>query len=204
MADSGKEIEVKFLLSNLEALEFRLKDIGALCVQPRTYETNLRFDTPDRELTRTFQILRLRQDSAARVTYKGPGEEQGGASLRQEIEITVSDFTIAQSLFEALGYQVVFMYEKYRTAYALDEVVVTLDEMPFGNFTEVEGPDGDRIHECADQLGLVWEVRNLDSYQVLFDRVQAALDLTFRDMSFENFKEVKVPADAFGMRFADA
>ena len=153
MAVSGKELEVKFLLSNLGRLENRLKGIGASCVQHRTYESNLRFDTPDRELTQTFQILRLRQDSAARVTYKGPGEEEGGACLRQELEITVNDFAIAQSLFEALGYQVVFMYEKYRTAYAMDEVVVTLDEMPYGSFVEIEGPDGNSICESATRLG---------------------------------------------------
>jgi adenylate cyclase class 2 len=203
MSDKGKEIEVKFYLSDAPRFFQRLEALGAGCQQPRVYEANLRFDTPDRQLSRSLRALRLRMDTAARMTYKGPPLEDAGARLRQELEFTVSDFDTARSLLEALGYQVVVMYEKYRTTYRLDELVITLDEMPFGIFAEIEGPGGEAIQEAARQLGLDWEQRILDSYLVLFDRLKVRLGLTFNDLSFENFQGLVIPPEALGAKPAD-
>jgi adenylate cyclase class 2 len=199
MSASDQEFEVKFYLSNLPALEERLKALGAQLVQPRIHEVNLRFDTPGRELAASYRVLRLRQDSKARLTYKGPGREQDGVRLRQELEFTVGDFEMARALLEALGYAVFLMYEKYRATYALGAVLVTLDEMPYGNFAEIEGPDSESIRAAAKELGLNWEARILDSYTALFDRLRSVLGLAFRDLSFENFKFLKVTIDALGV-----
>ncbi len=167
------------------------------------HEVNLRLDTPDLALLSTGRLLRLRQDARARVTYKGVGSEEGGARLRQELEFTVSDFNTTLALFEALGYQVYLMYEKYRTTYRLGNVEVVLDEMPTGDFLEIEGPDSKSIRSTALQLELNWEARILDSYTVLFARTQAQLGLEFRDLSFENFKGMTVTAQAMGVVIAD-
>ena len=126
-------------------------------IAPRVHEVNLRFDTPDQSLSCTGKVLRLRQDTRARVTYKGEGNVEGGARLRQELEFTVSDFDTAKALFEALGYQVYTMYEKYRTTYKLGNVEVVVDELPTGDFLEIEGPDSESIRGVADQLELDWE-----------------------------------------------
>src|SRR3990172_1232689 len=136
----GTELEIKLYLNDLPAFRQRLEALGAKLVQLRVHEVNLRFDTPEGSLTRSLQVLRLRQDTAARLTYKGPGEDTGGVRARRELEFTVSDFEAARALLEALGYQVSLMYEKYRTTYDLDGVYVTLDEMPYGDFAEIEGP----------------------------------------------------------------
>jgi adenylate cyclase class 2 len=198
-----QELEVKFLTSDLPALEKRLQSIGALLVQHRVHEVNLRLDTPDLALTQSLQVLRLRQDNLARVTYKGPGSEQGGVRIRQEIEFVVSDFDSARNLFKALGYDLALMYEKYRTVYDLDDVHVTLDEMPYGNFIEVEGPLPDSIQAVSRRLGVDWEARILDSYTALFEQLRAVRGFTFRDLSFDNFSDLKTPLLELGYRFAD-
>jgi adenylate cyclase class 2 len=209
MSTSGQELEVKFYLRDLPALRARLEGLGAHLVQERVHEINLRFDTPGSTLINSGRLLRLRQDNQAHITYKGPGSVQDGARLRQELEFTVGDFAMAQAVIEALGYQVVLMYEKYRAAYQgapgqpLSEVLVTLDEMPYGYFAEIEGPDGPSIQVAAAQLGLDWEARILDSYTVLFEQARQALGLGFRDLSFENFKGIEVPPEALGVRAAD-
>ncbi len=203
MVKNDQELEVKFYLSTLTQLENRLKALNAELAQPRVHEINLRFDTPDLLLTRTLRVLRLRRDNQAIVTYKGPGQEIDGVRLRQELEFTVGDFDKARLFFEALGYQISVIYEKYRAIYDLGEVHVTLDEMPYGNFAEIEGPDGKSIQEVARLLDLDWETRILDSYLVLFDRVKSVLGLTFRDLTFENFKSVIVPASSLGARLAE-
>lgn len=203
MAAQDQELEVKFFLANLPALEKRLQALGAELIQPRLHEVNLRFDTPQGELTRQYQVLRLRQDRDARLTYKGPGEERGGVRLRKEIEFVVSDFNAAQRFLEALGYQVIFMYEKRRAVYSLGAVHVTLDEMPFGNFAEIEGAQPQLIQEAAHTLSLNWDLRCLGSYTDLFDRSRQALGFAFRDLSFENFASLKVSPEHLGLKTAD-
>ncbi len=200
--EKGQEIEVKFYLSRRQEMEAKLA-ASAKLDDARVHEVNLRLDTAGLDLANTGRLLRLRQDRRARVTYKGLGSEQGGARLRQELEFTVSDFDITLKVFEALGFRVQLMYEKYRTTYHLENVDVAVDEMPYGDFVEIEGPDGESIHKVADRLGLDWDRRNLDSYTVLFERASHSLGLTFRDLSFANFAGVKVPAEALGVRQAD-
>jgi adenylate cyclase class 2 len=201
-SSTDQELEVKFYIPDLAGLQARLEALGAQLVQPRVHETNLRFDTPAGELASGFRVLRLRQDAEARLTYKGPGSEQDGVRARLELEFTVSDFDMARRVLEALGYQVSVMYEKYRATYALKGVLVTLDEMPYGNFIEIEGPDGASIRQVAEGLGLDWEARILESYLVLFDRLRARLGLEFQHLSFANFEGVAVTGEMLGVRRA--
>jgi adenylate cyclase class 2 len=196
------ELEVKFYLSGRQKMEERLAGKAALRA-PRVHEVNLRLDTPDHALLYTGRLLRLRQDTRSRLTYKGPGSEQGGARLRQELEFTVSDFDTTLHLFEALGYTIVLMYEKYRTTYELGEVEVVVDETPIGDFLEIEGPDGKSIRQAANELGLDWEKRILDSYTMLFEHTRASLGFKFRDMSFENFKALRVTPEELGVSPGD-
>ena len=203
MTATGQEIEVKFYLRDQAGLRQRLLGLGALPAQERVHEVNLRFDTPEHALSQAGQVLRLRQDTEARLTFKGAGQEQAGARLRQELEFTVGDFEAARQVFEALGFQVYMMYEKYRATYRLGQVLVTLDEMPYGNFAEIEGPDGETIRQAAGQLGLDWEARSLDAYTFLFEKAKAALGIDCQDLSFANFEGVRVTAKALGVREAD-
>ncbi len=203
MAKDNQEIEVKFYLIDSKALEKRLEDIGARLETPRIYEKNLRFDTPQGDLARTGRVLRLRQDRIVRVTYKGPGRLEGGARLREELEYTASDFDTARAVFEGLGYQVAVIYEKYRTSYQLDALEITLDEMPYGVFSEIEGPDGQSIQALAGRLGLKWENRINDSYIMLFDQLRTKQNLQFRDLTFENFKDLHISAEDLGVKAGD-
>jgi adenylate cyclase, class 2 len=204
MKNTGQEIEVKFYVQDLPALEKRLLALGAQLTQPRQHEVNLRYDTPDRQLSKASQTLRLRRDQLSRLTYKGAGGEQGGARLRQELEVEVSDFDTARAILEALGYRVFVMYEKYRTTYTLGPVEVTLDELPYGNFSEIEGPDGAAIQSAARQLSLDWDARSLDSYLKLFERARQELSFSFRDLSFENFLGLGVLPSHLGLHPADS
>jgi adenylate cyclase class 2 len=203
MANQEQELEVKLYLLDLPAFQRRLEALGGKPVQARVHEINLRFDTPEGELARASQVLRLRQDQGARLTYKGPGKIVGGVRARREIEFSVGDFDAARSFLEALGYQVSLMYEKYRATYKLDGVLVTLDEMPYGTFAELEGPDAGSIQALALKLGVNWEARIVDSYTFLFERLRGTLGFTFQDLSFENFAGMEVTSDALGVSPAD-
>lgn len=203
MAAHEQELEVKFFVRDLAPFEKQLKNSGAVLVQPRTHEINLRFDTANQMLTSSLQVLRLRQDTETRLTYKGPGELLDGVRLRREIEFSVSDFQSAQLFLEALGYQVIFMYEKFRSVYNFNELLVMLDEMPTGYFLELEGPSPEIIFSTSQILGLKWETRILESYTVLFDRVRQSCGLKFRDLSFANFEGLQVTPEQMHLEYAE-
>ncbi|HEX9030125.1 MAG TPA: class IV adenylate cyclase [Anaerolineales bacterium] len=198
-----QELEVKYYISDLAALEARVRSLGGHLVQPRVRETNLRFDTPQGSLAQSLQVLRLRQDQEARLTFKGPAEDKGGARLRTEIEFTVGDFETARRFLNALGYIVSMAYEKFRTTYDLDEVHVTLDELPYGSFAELEGPDPERIQSVNRQLGLDWEQRAQQSYTALFDSLRLSQGLPFHDLTFENFRGMEIRPEQLGLKPAD-
>ena len=103
---------------------------------------------------------------------------------RLEIEFTVGNFESAKTLLWALGYEVTVWYEKYRTTYQWKDVLVTIDEMPYGDFSDMEGPDAETIQSAAKELGLRWEARILESYLGLFDRLRQNTGLPAKNLGF--------------------
>ncbi len=204
MSDSGQETEAKFYIQDLKRLEKRLQDLSAQLVQSRTLETNLRFDLPDGRLRAEGRVLRLRQDTAVRLTYKSAGKREQGILSREEIEFAVESFEKAKRFLEALGYQETTFYEKYRTTYKLNETLIMLDELPYGDFAEIEGENLQSIQAVADQLNLRWDAAAETSYLVLFEHVCKTMHLSCKELSFANFVGVKVTAADLNVQAADS
>jgi len=198
----AQETEAKFYVERLGDLQKRLERLGARLEEARVFELNLRFDTPNGDLKRAQSVLRLRRDTRARLTYKDSGRMEAGALSRRELEFTVSDFDGAREMLEALGYEIVFIYEKYRSTYELDGVEVMLDEMPYGQFVEIEG-NADALRVTAERLGLNWDTSIPDNYSLLFEHLQARRNLPFRDLTFDNFRGIQVSAADLAVRPAD-
>jgi adenylate cyclase, class 2 len=203
MSDSGQETEAKFYVRDLEQIRKSLASLDARLIQPRVMELNLRFDLPDASLRAEGRVLRLRRDTEARLTYKGGGKNIRGILSREEIEFVVEDFEKAKKFLEALGYQQIFYYEKYRTTYELDETWIMLDELPYGTFVEIEGKAEETIQALSHRLNLNWEATIERSYSALFEHVQKNLNLSFRDLSFANFEGIRVDETHLGVRAAD-
>jgi len=197
---NGHEIEAKFFVHNLKKIELRLQELKAQLIQPRVHEINLRFDNISDELRSTYRVLRLRQDEKARLTFKGPSMEQAGGILsRREIEFVVEDFEKAREFLEALGYRVVVFYEKFRATYDLDGVHIMLDELPYGQFIEVEGENAEVIHRVTDLLGIHWDAMVKAGYHALFERVTEKYNLEPSQLSFIALKNVKITAEDLGV-----
>lgn len=207
MSESNQEIEVKFYVRDLDRIITRLHDLEARLIQRRVLETNLRFDLPNGGLRSEGRVLRLRRDTQARFTYKGPSTNEQGVLSRTEIEFTVGDFEKAKEFMEALGYQKLLYYDKYRTTYELQiseaPVHIMLDELPYGDFIEIEGENSEMIRAVSDQLNLDWDTAIGTSYTALFERARKTLRFVFRDLSFENFAGMEVNASHLGVRAAD-
>lgn len=176
--------------------------MDARLVQPRTYELNLRFDTPQQALRRSGRVLRLRRDASMHLTYKGAGLIDSGALTRREIEFAVDDFEAARDLLLALGFEVSFVYEKYRQTYAVDRLRIMLDELPYGSFVEIEG-EVSALKPMAERLGLSWDAAIPSSYHDLFEVVRQARQMSCRDLTFENFASLRIQPRDLGVRPAD-
>lgn len=197
MAKDNVENEVKLYVRDLESIARQVKAAGGTLKAARVLERNTRYDNDKREFATAGTVLRLRQDTRARLTYKD-GEKLTGeyGSSRAEVEVEVSDFDDMETILGKLGFHPVMVYEKYRTTYTLYDAEVTLDEMPYGSFVEIEG-DEDAIKRCLDALRLRDARRMGASYTVLFQFVKKNLGLDFNDLTFANFKGIDVPESAF-------
>jgi adenylate cyclase class 2 len=201
---NGQETEAKFYIRDLRKIELRLHELKAQLIQPRIHETNLRFDNANNDLRSSYRVLRLRQDEKARFTFKGPSvEKEGGVLSRQEIEFVVEDFESAREFLEALGYKVVVFYEKFRATYDLNNTHVMLDELPYGEFVEIEGESVEAIHSVADLLGLNWNMMVKAGYHSLFERVTEKYNLEPSQLSFAALEKVKITADDLDIQAAD-
>lgn len=189
MTTDDLEVEVKFLVDDLDVLRRRLAEVGAQLVGPRVHERNVRFDTADEALLGRSQLLRLRADTRARLTFKGLAAEDAAseAKVREEIELEIGDFDQMGKILERLGFRPVQTYEKYRETYHWRGVEILLDEMPFGSFVELEGAETG-LKATAAVLGLDWSRRLLTNYLELMDQCRQTYALPFNDLTFANFE----------------
>ena len=203
MSEHNQETEAKFYVRNLERIRSSIQNLKARLIQSRVLETITRFDLPGAKLRAEGRVLRLRRDTAVRLTYKSAGTNEQGVLSREEIEFVVGDFEKAKQFLEALGFQKLVYYEKYRTTYQFEETLIMLDELPYGNFVEIEGEKIESIRAVANQLNLRWETAIGTSYQDLFERARQNMNLSFEDLSFANFKSRNVEARDLEVQVAD-
>ena len=187
------EVEVKFLVADLAAMRQRIEAAGGVLHRGRVYERNIRYDNAWQGLMRQDKLLRLRQDSRNVITFKGPAQNVDVAQvkIREELEIEVNDFDTAAAILQRLGFEPVQVYEKYRETFQLGPVEVVLDELPFGNFMELEGEEGE-IVAAAARLGLDWEQRILANYLYLLSLVNTHYSLAIADLTFANFAGLNI------------
>jgi len=187
----GLEIEVKFHLSDNDALRSRILQIGAVS-GGRVFESNLRFEDAAGSFAANRSLLRLRRDRKVRLTHKStPLESDKRFKIRREIEVEVGSFDQMRQLLEALGYHVVQVYEKWRETFALDGVELCLDEMPYGTFLEIEG-EPEAIMAAARRLDLDWNTRILANYLHIFELLRRESGISFTDLTFRNFTGISV------------
>lgn len=203
MSGNGQEIEAKFYVLNLDQIITRLQELEARLIQSRTLEINLRFDLPDGTLRSKGHVLRLRHDTDSRLTYKGSGQNIEGILSRDEIEFMVDDFEKAKSFLHALGYQQIMYYEKYRSTHELNDALIMLDELPYGNFVEIEGTTPKQIQAVANIMGFDLNSAIERSYTALFGTVRRNMQLPFQEISFSNFEGIRVNVEDLEVRPAD-
>lgn len=196
-AHTHEEIEIKLRVANASALRLRLKQLRALEIIPRTFESNTLYDTASRNLMRRGRLIRIRierpsgrarknvspRTGNAILTYKGPSRsardsraslskrtKRARFKIRDEAEVVVSNPVQMSTILGALGLRPTFRYEKFRTTYQLPGIwglKVEFDETPIGLFLELEGTAA-AIDRAAKMLGYSQYDYVTESYGALY------------------------------------
>ena len=178
------EREVKLRFATAKEAREAVLALGAAIVRERRFQDDALFDNEREDLRQRRCALRLRrEDARSYLTFKGP-VQPGPMKLREELETAVADAAILQRVLEHLGLRVWFRYQKYREEFALDGVVVAVDETPIGAFVELEGTEAG-ITAAAAGLGRTTADYILDSYCGLFMKQREALGFRGTDMVFD-------------------
>lgn len=180
------ETEIKFRVADLADFRRRLEVAGFREQTPRSFESNVLYDTADRQMRTRTEILRIRSYAGKWVlTHKripdAPGSERHKHRIETETEI--SDGGALAEIFRSLGLVAAFRYEKWRTEWSDGEGECVVDETPIGNFAELEGA-AEWIDRVSARLGVDASEHIMLSYGRLFDlwrqeHASSAEDLTF-------------------------
>lgn len=187
-AMQAAEIELKFSVADIRALRSTADALGFRLVTDRTFESNVLYDSPDRQLRTRRQILRLRHyGNRCTVTHKRQAEG-GDLDLRYktriETESVVEDCDAMAEIFVQLGYGPVFRYEKFRTEWEMDQGHLVLDETPIGVWAELEGQPA-WIDMMLEKLCIAPELRTTESYGRLFLRWKSETGSPAENLTFD-------------------
>jgi adenylate cyclase class 2 len=195
------ETEIKFRVDDLAGLARRLEAAGFTLHTPRAFESNVLYDTPDRQMRARTEILRIRGYAGRwSVTHKrlpDPGVPSDGSSSsggdskpgedrhkhRVETETEVSDGAALAGIFLSLGLVPAFCYEKWRAEWSDGEGHCVVDETPIGNYAELEG-SAEWIDRAAARLGIDPAQYITLSYGRLFDLWRDEHNSTAQDLTF--------------------
>jgi len=186
------ETEIKFRVTSVGELELRLQGAGFRLDTPRTFESNVLYDTPDRRMRARTEILRIRNYAGrCTVTHKrlpdaGPGEDTH--KHRVETETKVSDGEALAEIFRSLGLVAAFRYEKWRTEWSDGDGHCVVDETPIGDFAELEGT-AEWIDRAAARIGVDHSDYLTLSYGRLFDLWREQHQCAANDLTFEAIAE---------------
>jgi adenylate cyclase, class 2 len=189
------ETEIKFRVDDLAGLSRRLEAAGFRLQTPRSFESNVLYDTPDRRMRARTEILRIRNYAGrCLLTHKrlpdaGPGEDRH--KHRIETETEVSDGDALAQVFLSLGLVAAFRYEKWRTEWQDGEGHCVVDETPIGDFAELEGSP-DWIDRTAQRLGIQTAQYITLSYGRLFDQWRQQQGSPAQDLTFAAVAETSL------------
>lgn len=177
----SSEREIKIAVRDPAELRRRLRARGAALLHEEGFEDNLVWDR-NGELRAAGCLLRLRHDDrGARLTFKGPATFEDAVKVRDEHESSVGDAESVKALLEALGYEIVRRYQKYREEWRLGEVIIALDRTPMGDFAEFEGP---RASAAAEACGCSLEAALEGDYLALYEAFRETRPTAPSDMVF--------------------
>lgn len=191
MNDHYSEREIKLKTERPTDLISKLKSSGAKFVA-ESFQRTTRMDTENMELEKNGVFLRVRSGSKNIVTLKKKLKENAEVFERQEIETEVKDIEKLVDIFDGLGFTKRLILEKYRIDFDYKDLKISIDELPFGFYIELEG-DPENIFKIASELKLDTKDKITTTYWDLFEDYKKESGTTDESIIFpEGYKSTLI------------
>lgn len=186
------EFEVKFYPVDKEKYREKLRDIGAVLINPERKMYRVVADYRDNPIFKQRECIRVRNEGGvSRLSYKSFEGNTNKITDQKEIETEVKDFDSTVRIFEKLGIVFNRKQETKREEWDFDGVQITIDTWPgLDTFTEIEGHSEDEVKNVASLLGFDWNQKLVAPASMIYSKVygvsdQKALEM-ISNITFDN------------------
>lgn len=184
----NREIEVKFLEIDKDALIKKLRELGAEDTGEDSLKEAIFYDKEGKWQYDEIKFVRIRQtNKGIFVTFKH--KETHGVTGTKEIEFTVDNFQKVKDFLEEVGLIFFREQEKRRHKFMLGEVIVDIDTWPsVPTYVELEGPSEEAIKDAAAKLGFDWSKAE---FGLAHDVIEGKYNIPVRSLKYFNFDKIE-------------
>lgn len=169
------ETEKKYTLSNEERdlVVRNLKEFGARYMG-EDFEENTLYGGGI--LEEKEAVLRVRKIGDKNIlTYKQLIKNVSAVKHQIEYETIVEDADELEQIIQSLGFRKILVYEKRRQTWLFRAVEIVLDELPFGQYMEIEG-----LSTAIAEVEMLLDIENFEAenktYPQLTKKFGAAME----------------------------
>lgn len=170
--------EIKLEVKDVQKFINLLRKKGAVHLGD-TMETTYRYDTPNEDLAKKGVFLRLRSGFSNTLTVK---KKLTGSNknyrVRDDVTLEVDNINKAREVIKTLGYTYERIMEKYRVEWQYKRTKITIDELPFGIYSEIVG-EQDQIKAVCKDLGLDFSSAITETYWGVFKEISEEKNILF-------------------------
>lgn len=162
----GIEVEKKYRMTTQqrERVLEKLRAANARFVK-EDFETNTIFTGGALSVKQSILRLRTTADKTV-LTYKESLPGDASVKRRVEHETTIENGSAMNEIVLSLGYKPHLIYEKRRQTWHFETVEITVDDLPFGFYLEIEGEEA-AILDAETKLELTDLIAEHESYPAL-------------------------------------
>ena len=176
------EKELKLKIKDLSGLIEYLKKHGAVVLN-KSKEKTVRLDTSNKDLEKRGVFLRVRAGSKNTITLKEKIGDDKNIRTRKETEFEIQDIEAMAYILGKLGFDYSRTMEKYRINLKYKNAKLSIDEMPFGFYLEIEGEEN-RIEAITKELGYNPEEKILVTYWDILEEYNKEHKTNKKDIEF--------------------
>lgn len=185
------ELEYRFKIDDKGKMSRILNKLAKIVVK-REHQTNVMFDNTEKLMQISNGRVRIQtiKNRKKVLTYKKPITTKGHINKEIEYEIEFVDTNgQIEKILKAMEFTPATSYERFRTQWETDGVIITLDEYPFSDLIEIEGPR-EKIENITKKLGFNPKKGLLMPCDTLFQEWRKERGLPFKPhMRFNDFNK---------------
>lgn len=183
----NREVEVRFLEIDKEALVRKLLEVGAKDLGDNILEEIIFYD-PELKWRTENKFVRIRKSGEKiKMTYKHNREQTIDSTI--EIELEINDIKKAEAFLEKMNLQAFRHQQKKRHTFELDGTTIDIDTWPkIPTYVEIEGNSEGQIKEVSEKLGLDWRKVVFEDAGSVIENIYKIPVKSMRWFTFDRFE----------------